>query len=82
MPVCRTDIIPHAGLAPRSKGEKNGSAHLVDRLLDRAEILQDVGEAPTAGLRQVWGTLVGLKGLAPRPKSEKLIMHGAVVSQV
>jgi len=42
------------GLAPRSKSEKNGNAHLLDRLRDQAEILQDGGEALAAGLRQVW----------------------------
>jgi len=34
--------------------KKIGKAHLVDRLRDQAEILQDGGEAPAAGLRQVW----------------------------
>ena len=43
------------GLAPKAKKWKQnfGNAHLVDRLRDRAEILQDGGEAPAAGLRQV-----------------------------
>jgi len=36
-----------------SKSEKFGNAHLVDRLHDQAEILQDGGEAPAAGLHQV-----------------------------
>jgi len=34
--------------------KKIGNVHPVDRLRDQAEILQDGGEAPAAGLHQVW----------------------------
>jgi len=38
------------GLAPKAKKVRNfGSAHLVESLHNRAEILQDGGEAPAAG---------------------------------
>jgi len=36
------------------KVKKIGKARVVDRLRDQSEILQDGGEVPAAGLRQVW----------------------------
>ena len=49
------DILVNFGprVSSKAKSLKNGNAHLVDRLRDRAEIFQDGGEAPAAGLRQV-----------------------------
>jgi len=40
------------GVSPQSqKVKKFSNAHLVDRLRDKVEILQDGREAPAAGLR-------------------------------
>jgi len=40
------------GVSPQGQKVKNfGNAHLVDRLRDRAEILQDGRKMPAAGLR-------------------------------
>ena len=41
-----------SGVSHQGQKVKNfGNAHFVDRLRDRAEILQNGGEAPAAGMR-------------------------------
>jgi len=43
------------GVSPQGQKVKRFcNAHLIDRLRDQAEILQDGEEAPAASLRQVW----------------------------